>query len=208
MTALPKIDKIRKQTSKRQEKRTGKKNELADSAVEVLSQLGYARTSLRDIAQHSGISVGVLHYYFEDRVDLISYCTRRYKDDFARMLERTLDNGGPRRQIASAFINALVDAVENDADKHRLWYDIRAQALFDESFHQTIDEIETLQIDIIRRLMLQLGTKNTDPLGVFLALDGTFRHYLKRRLRNDSQALEDFRKRLNDMFEDIAHFDR
>jgi len=93
------------------------------------------------------------------------------------------------------------------ADRHRFWYDIRAQALFDESFHQTIDEIETLQIDIIRRLMLQLGIKNTDPLGVFLALDGTFRHYLKRRLLNDSQALKDFRKRLNDMFEDIAHFD-
>lgn len=204
MTAALKIDKIKKQTSKRQEKRTSKKNELADSAVEVLSQLGYARTSLRDIAQHSGVSVGVLHYYFEDRIDLISYCTRRYKEEFAQMLEATLTGGSDPQQTKEAFIDALVDAVDKDADKHRMWYDIRAQALFDENFHQTIDEIEELQIDTVRRFMSLLGIVNADPLSAFLTLDGTFRHYLKRRLRDDEKALPEFRKALIDMFESLG----
>lgn len=196
-----KIDKIQKQTSKRLEKRTAKKNELADSAVEVLSQLGYARTSLRDIAQHSGVSVGVLHYYFEDRIDLISYCTLRYKTEFAQMLEATLVGGGTHRQIIEAFICALVDAIDKDADKHRMWYDIRAQALFDENFHETIDEIEDLQIDIVRRFISLLGIEGVDPLSVFLTLDGTFRHFLKKRLRDDPDALTAFRKALMEMFE-------
>jgi len=204
MNAALKIDKIRKQASKHQQKRASKKNELADSAVEVLSQVGYARTSLRDIAQHSGVSVGVVHYYFEDRVDLISYCTRRYKQEFAKMLEATLTGGNTPQQTNAAFIDALVSAVENDADKHRLWYDIRAQALFDENFHQTIDDIENLQIDIVRRFLILLGIENVDNLSVFLTLDGTFRHFLKRRLRNDEKALPEFREALMGMFNDLG----
>jgi AcrR family transcriptional regulator len=204
MSAMRKIDKIQKQTSKRQEKRTSKKNELADSAVEVLSQLGYARTSLRDIAQHSGVSVGVVHYYFEDRVDLISYCTSRYKTEFAQMLEATLVGGETNQQIIEAFTNELVDAIDKDADKHRMWYDIRAQALFDENFHQTIDEIEDLQINIVSTFLSLLGKEGGDSLSIFLTLDGTFRHYLKRRLRDDPEALTDFRKALNTMFESLG----
>jgi len=35
--------------------------------------------SLREIAQNSGFSHGVLHYYFSDKVDLITHCVKRYK---------------------------------------------------------------------------------------------------------------------------------
>ena len=45
--------------------------ELADAALQTLSELGYARTSLREIAQNSEFTHGVLHYYFRDKVDLI-----------------------------------------------------------------------------------------------------------------------------------------
>src|SRR6478752_5032133 len=53
--------------------------QLADSALLTLSELGYARTSLREIAQNSEFSHGVLHYYFRDKVDLITHCVREYK---------------------------------------------------------------------------------------------------------------------------------
>jgi hypothetical protein len=45
--------------------------ELAEAALVTLSELGYARTSLREIAQNSVFSHGVLHYYFNDKIDLI-----------------------------------------------------------------------------------------------------------------------------------------
>jgi len=51
-----------------------------------LSRLGYARTSLREIAQNSEFSHGVLHYYFRDKADSSwpavrqynAYCVTRY----------------------------------------------------------------------------------------------------------------------------------
>ena len=43
--------------------------ELAAATLQTLSELGYARTSLREIAHNSSFSHGVLHYYFRDKVD-------------------------------------------------------------------------------------------------------------------------------------------
>ena len=46
----------------------------AQSALLTLGQFGYARTSLRDIAANSEFSHGVVHYYFADKTELITYC--------------------------------------------------------------------------------------------------------------------------------------
>jgi AcrR family transcriptional regulator len=51
--------------------------QLAASALQTLSELGYARTSMREIAQNSEFSHGVLHYYFRDKVELITFCVRQ-----------------------------------------------------------------------------------------------------------------------------------
>ena len=66
-------------TAEKVDKFEERRRELADAALQTLSELGYARTSLREIAQNSAFSHGVLHYYFRDKVDLIIYCVRQYK---------------------------------------------------------------------------------------------------------------------------------
>ena len=73
---VTKLDRIpRRRVDKFAERRA----ELAEAALQTLSALGYARTSLREIAQNSEFSHGVLHYYFSDKVDLILCSVRQYK---------------------------------------------------------------------------------------------------------------------------------
>src|SRR5208337_2345276 len=75
MTSVTKLDRIPRRVDKFAERRA----ELAEAALQTLSELGYARTSLREIAQNSEFSHGVLHYYFSDKVDLICCGVRYYK---------------------------------------------------------------------------------------------------------------------------------
>src|SRR5260370_7218894 len=63
----------------RVDKFSARRIELAEAALETLAELGYARTSLREIAQKSAFTHGVLHYYFSDKVDLICCCVRHYR---------------------------------------------------------------------------------------------------------------------------------
>ena len=73
---LARVDKLARRPA---EKFAERRAELADAALQTLSELGYARTSLREIAQNSAFTHGVLHYYFEDKVDLILCGVRQYK---------------------------------------------------------------------------------------------------------------------------------
>src|ERR1700684_4178206 len=78
LTELPagKRERIaRRQVDKFAERRA----QLAIAAQKTLAEQGYANTSLRDIAQNSEFSHGVLHYYFADKSELITYCVRQYK---------------------------------------------------------------------------------------------------------------------------------
>src|SRR6202007_3228864 len=61
------------------DKFAARRDELAGAALQTLAELGYARTSLREIAQNSEFSHGVLHYYFSDKQDLLTHCVRQYE---------------------------------------------------------------------------------------------------------------------------------
>ncbi|MCP5087734.1 MAG: TetR/AcrR family transcriptional regulator [Rhodobacteraceae bacterium] len=192
MSRIEKIGRLKDKARKRTAKRSKRKEELADFAIDALKQLGYARTSLRDIAEHSGVSVGTLHYYFEDRVDLISFCVRKYKEDFIAEMDKILLGSLDSNAIVNGFARGLRESVQNDAETHRLWYDIRTQAMFEEEFHEVVGEIENGLIDLVRRLMKRLGMPEEVVLPVYLNLDGAFRYYLQRHLLGDETAVEDF----------------
>ena len=82
-------ERSRDRVSHRQiDKFADRRAQLANSALLTLSELGYARTSLREIAQNSEFSHGVLHYYFTDKVDLIMHCVKQYKGRMCPALRR------------------------------------------------------------------------------------------------------------------------
>jgi AcrR family transcriptional regulator len=192
------------EAAKRGGKRADRKRELAEHAIAALGSLGYARTSLRDIAAQSGVSLGVLHYYFEDKIDLISYCVKIYKDTFVATLDAIMAMDIPSDAIAAGVVDGLVASVAEHANTHRLWYDIRGQALFDEAFRPVVGEIEDALIGLVGRLLGRLQVETESPVAVYLRVDGLFRYYLQRRLFGDVDALADFRAALGDEFAALA----
>ena len=99
--------------------------ELAQAALETLGELGYARTSLREIAQKSEFTHGVLHYYFSDKVDLISCSVRHYKTRCATRYDQVVATAQSREELMSGFLEKLGETVREEAPMHRLWYDLR-----------------------------------------------------------------------------------
>jgi len=92
----------RRQVDKFAERRA----QLANSALLTLSELGYARTSLREIAQNSEFSHGVLHYYFRDKVELITYCVRQYKAECVTRYDRIVLTADSAEALRQGFAEA------------------------------------------------------------------------------------------------------
>lgn len=197
MATATKIVRLQEEATRRSDRRNGKKRALAEHTLSTLSQLGYARTSLRDIAEQSDVSLGILHYYFEDKAELISHCVQLYKEGFLARLDASLAASGPPERIAERIVDGLVNSIENDAEKHRLWYDIRSQALFDDSFTDVVTELEQAMIDLCGRLLKRLDLAGPDPLDIYLRFDALFRYHLQRKLTGDPAAPDDLRKALS-----------
>ena len=81
--------------------------ELAGAALQALGELGYARTSLREIAQNSRFSYGVLHYYFADKLELILYCVKEYKALCVKRFDQMVVDAESADSLANVFALGL-----------------------------------------------------------------------------------------------------
>jgi AcrR family transcriptional regulator len=176
-----------------------RRRELADAAIQTLSELGYARTSLREIAQNSAFSHGVLHYYFTDKVDLITYCVRQYKAQCVQRYDRIVSKARTPERLADGFADGLVATLRDEGRLHRLWYDLRSQALFDESFRADVLEIDESLERMIWRIVsryaqLQGVTPTATSAMAYTMFDGFFQRALLRYLAGQQEALAELRE--------------
>ncbi|WP_185960874.1 TetR/AcrR family transcriptional regulator [Aliiroseovarius halocynthiae] len=175
--------KLKDRADRKTAKRDAKKRQIAESAILALKELGYANTGLRDIAAHSDLSLGMLHYYFEDRAELIIYCVEIYKQEFVRKFVDALETAHGRDQVIDAFTEALVASIVDDNMTHRLWYDIRTQAMFDEAFRPVVANIEEALIGILRTAFDKAGHGAPSNIDIHYALlDGAFRYIMQAQI--------------------------
>ena len=196
--AAERIDRVsRSQVDKFEQRR----RMLADAAIQTLSELGYARTSLREIAQNSEFSHGVLHYYFRDKVDLITYCVRQYKAHCVLRYDQIVATAHTAEALAEGFADGLVQTLRDEALMHRLWYDLRSQSLFEESFRTDVLEIDTSLERMIWRIVSRFGELRDARLTVtspvaYAMFDGLFQQALLHHLSGSDSALPDLRERV------------
>ena len=175
-----------------------RRRELADAALTTLSELGYARTSLREIAQNSAFSHGVLHYYFRDKVDLITYCVRQYKAACVLRYDQIVTTAATPDGLAHGFADGLVATLVEDARMHRLWYDLRSQALFEESFRADVLDIDATLERMIWRIVGRYGELRGEPVETpqamtYAMFDGLFQQALLKHLAGVENATADLR---------------
>src|ERR1700754_86802 len=84
-----------------------RRNQLAEAALQTLGELGYARTSLREIASHSEFSHGVVHSYSADKLELIVYCVRYYKARCVTRYDAVVEESTSADELLDAFAAKL-----------------------------------------------------------------------------------------------------
>ena len=175
----------------RVDKFSARRIELAEAALETLAELCYARTSLREIAQKSEFTHGVLHYYFSDKVDQITSAAQS------------------RDELLKGFLEKLGETVRDEARMHRLWYDLRSQCLFEEAFRDDVAEIDKSLEDMVWRIasrFASLGDRQPAvSRGALYALfDGLFQRCLLRHLSGDRRAIADLQEEVGRLLPTVA----
>ena len=179
---------------KRDDKFAERRAELGEAALQTLAELGYARTSLREIAQNSEFSHGVLHYYFTDKIDLILCSVRQYKARCVKRYDEVTTTATSFDELLDGFVAALGDTLRREAPLHRLWYDLRAQSLFEQAFRADVAEIDKSLEKMIWRVLSRFAEITGEPVRApssvaYAMFDGLFQQGLLKHLSGDKKAV-------------------
>jgi AcrR family transcriptional regulator len=172
-----------------------RRKELAQSALTTLAELGYARTSLREIAQNSAFSHGVVHYYFADKFELITFCVSEYKAECVTRYDDLVAMASSPEELRQGFGAAMAATLCDEAPMHRLWYDMRAQSYYEERFREAVTDIDRNLEAMIWRIVSRYAALADLPVAVpspvaYAVFDGLFQQALLSHLCGDQTAAE------------------
>jgi AcrR family transcriptional regulator len=160
-----------------------RRDQLAQSALKTLGELGYARASLREIANNSTFSHGVVHYYFQDKLELVIYSVRYYKARCVTRYDSVVADSTTADGLLDAFAAKLAETIRDEAPMHRLWYDLRTQSMFEDQLRDAVTMIDKTLEDmiwrVVRRYAELAGRPPALPPSVaYGVLDGLFQQAL------------------------------
>ena len=172
-----------------------RRDELAESALTTLGALGYARASLREIAGNSPFSHGVVHYYFQDKLELVIYSVRYYKARCVTRYDAVVRDSASPGELIEAFGARLAQTIREEAPMHRLWYDLRTQSMFEDALRAAITEIDATLEAMIWRVVdrfatLSGGTPTVNPAAAYGMLDGLFQQALLAYTADGEEILD------------------
>jgi TetR/AcrR family transcriptional regulator, transcriptional repressor of bet genes len=181
-----------------------RRNQLAESALHTLGELGYARTSLREIANNSEFSHGVVHYYFDDKLELIIYCVRYYKARCVTRYDEVIAGSRTAGGLVEAFAAKLAETIRDEAPMHRLWYDLRTQSMFEDGLREAVTMIDKTLEDMIWRVVTRYALLSgrpaaRSPQAAYGMLDGLFQQALLGYITGRRDALDELTGQVRDL---------
>jgi AcrR family transcriptional regulator len=171
-----------------------RREHLAESTLSTMGKKGYANTSMRDIAADAGVSLGTLHYYFVDKSELLSYCVKTFKRAFIQKVIDQCEAADNLKDLITTFIDVCCDSMITDYQEHRVWFDIRSQALYEPIFAPLRVEIEN-ELGVMFRTFIVAGEQysgHTSPMktdAVGWMVEGLFEAQLFNFIHTGDAAL-------------------
>ncbi len=160
-----------------------RRDQLAESALTTLGSMGYARASLREIANNSPFSHGVVHYYFEDKLELVVHSVRYYKARCVTRYDAVVAESRTADELVARFAERLAQTLRDEAPMHRLWYDLRTQSMFEPQLREAVTAIDGTLLDMIWRVVARYAElagrePSVGPGVAYGMLDGLFQQAL------------------------------
>jgi AcrR family transcriptional regulator len=91
-----------------------RRNQLIKAAYKVVGQKGYYDFTIRDIARESGMSNGLVHYYFKNKEELLLQLLKEINKNILLNLKRSISKAEDPREKLNIFIRQAFDLVTKE----------------------------------------------------------------------------------------------
>lgn len=102
---------------------------LVEAALAVMKRQGVANTSTRDIVAEAGMQIGVFHYCFESKEQLIREVMKAINERNYSAVGAALEDVEPGAPFIRAAVEAYWVHIQRDPNEHLLTYELTTHAL-------------------------------------------------------------------------------
>jgi len=165
--------------SQNQEIQAVSRAKIVESALTLFAQHGYESTTIKQIAEHAGISQGLMYHYFVGKEDLLRMVFRRCVEPLRQMMEALDETPAPQQKL-EWLIRQVFEIAKNDQTAARLFYALRSQMAFLNILRgETLELVNALR-DIFEDCFRGLGREQpaVEAALLYALLEGMLRHYL------------------------------
>ncbi|AZK45379.1 TetR/AcrR family transcriptional regulator [Paenibacillus lentus] len=105
-----------------------KRDKVVEAAFKVMSEKGYEKASIKDIANEAGITPGLIHYYFRNKEEILTELLLASSQQYTRDMQQ-LQSSVPSDHLAKAALNEPKERVERQPDWYKLRFELFALGL-------------------------------------------------------------------------------
>ena len=144
------------------ERREGTIAKLIDATAATIVEIGYSKTSVREICARAGVSDGALFRHFDTRLDLIVACADHVADQTIQELGDLAEVTPGPDQTARVIARAIRQATRRPYSS--VWQELFVAARTDEELRRRMRPALQRYIDLSTQLMRSLpGVENLPP---------------------------------------------
>jgi len=93
-----------------------RRNQIIDTAMELFGRQGYSRTTIKDISEATGTSMGLMYHYFASKEELLAAVFERHSYIAPLRSTLTISNTKPVREVLYAIANGFYDLLVSKQD--------------------------------------------------------------------------------------------
>lgn len=170
-----------------------RKRRIVDTALQLFSESGYDKTSIRDIAKHANMSLGLLYNYFASKEQLLEAIVQEGIDDLKRSLDLTRQS---HRDLLS-LLKTIFSVIARKQNHWRLLHIIRTQQHLASRLSVQYDAFNNYLIAELSLQLRQMGYRNSvsEALLLYATIDGLATHYLSNSKYPLDKVLEQLEKK-------------
>jgi len=128
---------------------------LLDATADALIELGYARTTIREICTRAGVSDGGLFRHFRSRLELIAACADHVAERTLEDLRALADATPGTSQTPEAIVRAVREATRHPTSY--VWQELLVAARTDAELRRRIEPVTRRYVEDAQQLMMSIS---------------------------------------------------
>lgn len=170
-----------------------RKRRIVDTALQLFSKNGYDKTSIRDIAKHANMSLGLLYNYFASKEQLLEAIVQEGIDD----LKHSLDLARQSHHDLFSLLKTIFSVIARKRNHWQLLHIIRTQRHLSDLLAVQFEAFNNYLISELSLQLRQMGYRNSvsEALLLYATVDGLASHYLSNDKYPLDRVLEQLEKK-------------